>query len=630
MAIANTTGGLKVDPTYHPVPVSPPAQGAQAAAAQTHDLVVVRGTIDEDRIAELETHPDVAKVWLDPKIAPFSGARGSRRRSDPVRPRPSPAEGPGGPCPVPPCDCTFGNPANGTIASVATYLGVDQIWAAGQRGAGIVIGIVDGGITAIGRTPKQGEVARVPHVVDGSLPDWGTTAVAWGDHGNMTSTDALGMAPDAHIYDIRISDAAAGSDPTVSNALAGFQWAINRHASDGTPHVLSNSWGIFQKSWDPTYATDANHPFTRKVVEAINDGILVLFASGNCGAACPDGRCGADTGPGSDIWGANGHPSVMTVGAVNLSEQLVGYSSVGPAALDPHKPDFCSITHFAGYFPTIEPGEPSDTGTSAATPIAAGVVALLKQHQPSLTQDAAKNALRNTAKDIGPPGWDQYTGAGIIRAKAAWDSLSPKLKLIDDGGTVKVADDITVKVQDDITVKVQDDITVKIHDDITVKTHDDITLKTHDDITLKTHDDITLKTHDDITLKTHDDITLKTHDDITIKLVDDGGTIKIADDGIPGGNPPGGDPGRGATQASSAPFILSTPHHSMAWAAGGSSQEPPPSGGAASAQSDPQTQEQEAELAGLEQRIRERLQELHQLDAQYRTLLTNYQARRRQ
>jgi hypothetical protein len=41
--------------------------------------------------------------------------------------------------------------------------------------------------------------------------------------------------------------------------------------------VLSNSWGIFQKSWDPDYACNPNHPFTRKVVEALDEGILRPF-----------------------------------------------------------------------------------------------------------------------------------------------------------------------------------------------------------------------------------------------------------------------------------------------------------------------------------------------------------------
>ncbi|WP_232229162.1 S8 family serine peptidase [Paenibacillus zanthoxyli] len=84
---------------------------------------------------------------------------------------------------------------------------------------------------------------------------------------------------------------------------------------------------------------------------------------------------------------------VITIGAVNIEEQIVGYSSQGPAALDPHKPDFCSITHFTGY-------HQSDTGTSAAKPIAAGTIPLLKQEKLSFQQEDIKTLIRNTAKDI--------------------------------------------------------------------------------------------------------------------------------------------------------------------------------------------------------------------------------------
>ena len=161
----------------------------------------------------------------------------------------------------------------------------------------------------------------------------------------MTSTDALGMAPEAQLYDLRIADGEA-----VSDALSAFQWAIDKHKTNKTPQILSNSWGIYQEAWDPVYARDPTHPFTRKVAEAIREGILVLFAAGNCGQMCGGGRCASDKGPGKSIWGANGHPSVMTVGAVNSHEEYIGYSSQGPAALDKQKPDFCSISHFEGYF----------------------------------------------------------------------------------------------------------------------------------------------------------------------------------------------------------------------------------------------------------------------------------------
>ncbi len=409
--------GLEIDPSYPPVPIKGSSEEGAASDAATEQTVIVRGMIEESKIAELEAQADVVKVWKDTPIQPFGAMVLEEEKELFVLPMEGFAT-----CPIGTCDCSPTVP-KGTMSDVAAYLGVDQIWAAGHKGEGIVVGVVDGGITAQGRSINSADTTNggwpnklVPRVIGGfPAADWGTTGVAWGWHGNMTSTDVLGMAPNAQVYDIRISGASITA--TISAALAGFQWAINQHRSNGTPQILTNSWGIFQESWDADYARNPNHPFTRKVLEALDEGILVLFAAGNCGGTCPDGRCGSDSGPGRSIWGANSHPRVMTVGAVNKNEQFVGYSSQGPGALDPNKPDFCSITHFTGFFN-------SDSGTSAATPIAAGVVALLKQANASLSQDQAKSILRETAKDIGPAGWDQHSGAGIIRAKAAHDRVA--------------------------------------------------------------------------------------------------------------------------------------------------------------------------------------------------------------
>ncbi|AKG22592.1 S8 family serine peptidase [Calothrix sp. 336/3] len=399
---------FQMDTSYEPIPVTPSSR--QALLASNENTILVRGVIEEDRISELEAQPNVIKVYKDTPIAPFdTSALLEKTEKDQV----TPMEGTGN-CPIGTCDCSPTTP-KGTMVDVAKYLGVDQIWAAGFKGDGIVVGIVDGGITAEGRNVGPMEtIRRIPNVIGGPASDWGTTARAWGEHGNMCATDVLGMAPNAKLYDCRISNG-----DSISNALRVFEWAIKQHQTDGTPHILSNSWGVYQKNWDEFYATNPDHPFTRKVVEAINEGILMLFAAGNCGASCPAGRCGEDKGPGKSIWGANGHPLVMTVGAVNKDEEFVGYSSQGPAALDPNKPDFCSITHFRGYFG-------SDNGTSAATPIAAGAIALLKQAKPSLTQEEVKQVLKNTAKNIGEPGFDQHSGAGIIQMKAAFDKLLPQ------------------------------------------------------------------------------------------------------------------------------------------------------------------------------------------------------------
>ncbi len=110
--------------------------------------------------------------------------------------------------------------------------------------------------------------------------------------------------------------------------------------------------------------------------------------------------------------------------------------------------------------------------------------------------------------------------------------------------------------------------TLKLFDDGKVKfiidTH--VTLKLADDHqpTLKFVDEpVTLKTLDDLgTIKPLDDLgpgTLKAVDDVKLPALDIGGPNKFTDDTIgplgPAGRPLG-----------NAPFVLATPHHSMAWA----------------------------------------------------------------
>lgn len=442
-ALSLAEGALQLDPEFVPVPMGGEA-GAESFAAgpQTY---ILRGTVGtEDELRQLESDPQILRVWRDTHIAPFA-ASGHENASGPQI-----ADDPSmGTCPIGSCDCTP-RTAVGGIADVARYLGVDQIWARGRRGQGIVVGVLDGGITAQGRPVRAGETSRrIPRVIGGwPTATWGTEASAWSEHGNMCATDVLGMAPEAQIFDMRISGPGASSS-TISRALQAFDWAISHYRTHGTPQVLTNSWGIFQEGWDASYARDPNHPFTRKVVEAVNAGIIVLFAAGNCGDTCPDGRCGPDTGTGRSIWGANGHDQVMTVGAVNLHERFVGYSSRGPAALSPRKPDFCSITHFRGYFD-------SDSGTSAATPILAGVCALLRQAKPSATTATIKAALIATCKDIGAPGFDIHSGHGIVRPLQAHDRMTRLKPVWSDTGiprdlyrTVITLDRITTPVVPD-------------------------------------------------------------------------------------------------------------------------------------------------------------------------------------
>lgn len=396
---------FELDPTFSPISMTPPREHAERLQAEGEEVFIVRGTIDQDHLPELEAQPTVVKVWRDTPIAPFPRSDPSAESSFVQMVAPEAF----GSCPIAPCDCDTGR-ARGTLAEVAEFLGMDRIWANGFRGQGVVIGIVDGGISAIGRTPS----GVIPRVSGGFPANWGTMAL-WDGHGNMTATDAGGMAPEASLFDIRIASSA--SQNSISAALAGFDWAIDQHRRNGAPDLLSNSWGIFQEDWDPVYATDPEHYFTRKVVEALDEGILVFFTAGNCGERCPDSRCGDDVGAGRSIWGANGHPRVITIGAGNIDNQLIGYSSQGHAALAPAKPDFLAPSHFQGYFAV-------DTGTSAACPVAAGAVATIKSAFPWLTQEQAKELLHTTALDLGPSGWDPHSGSGMIQPYDAFERLA--------------------------------------------------------------------------------------------------------------------------------------------------------------------------------------------------------------
>lgn len=390
--------GCTVDPSLPPVWMQHGGSEAAFSAASIPPTVVVSAELDYPDVADqLEGLPTVKGVWSDPTIEPFvdmsTPLEHPRRMWDP--------------------NCAF-NTSTGSADDVASALGVERIRQDGFWGQNTTIGIVDGGVDARyypvdGGWSPPGALAPGAHPVD------------WDEHGNMCAFDSLIAAPKARLFDYGIGRRSPGF---LSWALHSFEHAIASYRTYGFPQVLSNSWGLYQDSWDPfppghsgNYTHNANHPFTRKVVEAMDLGILVTFAAGNCGDGClGSARCGDDVGPGKSIRGANGHPRAICVGGVDLHHRWVGYSSQGPATLDPRKPDLCGYTHFTGH-------TACDNGTSAACPVVAGVLASLRSAFPGLTQDLARRVLTDTAVNLGPVGWDANTGHGVVQGAAAYEFL---------------------------------------------------------------------------------------------------------------------------------------------------------------------------------------------------------------
>ncbi|RYX82168.1 DUF11 domain-containing protein [bacterium] len=98
------------------------------------------------------------------------------------------------------------------------------------------------------------------------------------------------------------------------------------------------------------------------------------------------------------------------------------------AAITRNKPDIVAPDGVdTTFFSTDSDGTtfPNFYGTSAAAPHAAAVGALLLQAKPGQTPNQIYNAMRNTASDMSTPGFDYYTGYGLLNAEAALASVTP-------------------------------------------------------------------------------------------------------------------------------------------------------------------------------------------------------------
>ncbi len=306
-------------------------------------------------------------------------------------------------------------------------VGVSTAWNSGYDGTGVGVAIIDSGINDnhADLENDSGTVSRVVYHQDftgtSTTNSYGATwdlyghgthvAGIVGGNGAWSGGRFAGVAPNVNLIDLRVLDKnGSGSDSMV---IAAIQRAI----------ALKNTYNIrvinlsLGRGVPTSYAND---PLCQAVESAWRAGIVVVVAAGNYGRLSLNGSngYGTVTAPGND-------PLVLTVGAMKTmntfdrtDDQIASYSSKGPTTYD-HvvKPDLVapgnamvsmvdhgstlewkypdnkrSGTTYPGYKPYF-----SLSGTSMATPVVSGSVALLLDQNPGLTPDQVKARLMKTA-----------------------------------------------------------------------------------------------------------------------------------------------------------------------------------------------------------------------------------------
>jgi serine protease AprX len=217
--------------------------------------------------------------------------------------------------------------------------------------------------------------------------------------GQDSNGRTTGVAPEARLVAVKVAGRNGAVD--VSTVLQGMAW-ISAYRQELGIRVLNLSYGT-ASTQDP-----AVDPLNFAVQRLWAQGIVVVVAAGNGG---PGPR--TITKPGDD-------PVVLTVGAYDDRGDREGdddvvpaWSSQGPTAHGVAKPDLVApgrtLVATRSFGSTVESENPGSlvapsyvkgSGTSEATAVTSGLVALLLQAHPLWTPDQVKRALTSTAEPI--------------------------------------------------------------------------------------------------------------------------------------------------------------------------------------------------------------------------------------
>jgi serine protease AprX len=382
-----------------------PAQAVRRLGGQvTRHLPIVAGfaaTVPAGAVGELASHPGVRAITPDSRVR------------------------------------VQGTLSDGDVQSVYTRaIKADSAWQRGVTGRGVTVAVLDTGVASVpdlaGRlvhvrddlTGRTTPCKNLSGELDCNDRYGHGTFIAGLVAGNGASSGGRwkGVAPEARILSVKAAGADGAAD--VSNILAAIQWVVSFKERYDI-QVLNLSLGT-----DSTQDWRID-PLNYAVERAWAAGMTVVVSASNEGP-----NPGTIAKPADDPW-------VITVGATDDrgtagvgDDRLPDFSGRGPTAHGLAKPDVAAPG--AHVVSLRAPGSTIDTrfpwyvdgsyrqgsGTSMATGVVSGAVALMLQANPNLTPDGVKHALVATARDAASSD-PMAVGAGVVDVNAAAFSAPP-------------------------------------------------------------------------------------------------------------------------------------------------------------------------------------------------------------
>ena len=318
--------------------------------------------------------------------------------------------------------------------------GASEFWKNGYTGDGVGVAMVDSGISPVPGLLTPGKVVNGPDLsfesqsrflrhldtfghgthMAGIIAGRDFSAPRWFQRGS--SVPFLGMAPDAHVINVKVADANGATD--VSQVIAAIDWVVqHRNDPDLSIRVLNLSFGT---DGVQDYRLD---PLAHAAEVAWRKGIVVVVAAGN-------GGYGSNklNNPAYD-------PYVLAIGGADANgtydhsdDTIPSFSSCGDAT---RGPDLVapgkSVVSLRSFFSTADRLNPAarvgnrffrGSGTSQAAAVVSGAAALLIEQRPAVTPDQIKALLTSTANGLEEAS-AACQGAGILDLREALGAPTP-------------------------------------------------------------------------------------------------------------------------------------------------------------------------------------------------------------